>query len=86
VGMLCQFACRLLQVRFGQTCQAGFQIIWVDGVDVAIDLPCHRLSEGQAAITKREGEGFVFHAVSLQGQGAASRGLVPVPQVSQRLT
>jgi hypothetical protein len=28
----------------------------------------------------------VWYAVSLQGQGSASRGIVPVPEVSQQLT
>ncbi len=71
-----------MQVGFGQTCQAGFEIIGVDGVDVPIDLPCLCLSEGEAAVTKREGEGFVFHAVSLQGQRRSASEAVTVHPLS----
>ena len=60
---MCQFASRLLYVGFGQVGEAGFDIGRIDPIDVAIDLPCICLSEGEAAITKREGE---FHASILQ--------------------
>ena len=43
---------------------------------------------GGAAVLAVDGKhvGFVWYAVSLQGQGSASRCLVPVPEVSQQLT
>jgi hypothetical protein len=77
---VCQFASRLLQVGFGQTCQAGFEVVRIHSVDVAVDLPCLCLSEGEAAITEGEGEGLFFHAVSLQGQDAGSGQMGDSPQ------
>ncbi len=79
---MCQFASRLLQVGFGQTSEAGFQVVRVDGVDVTIDLPCLCLSEGEAAITEREGEGVFFHAVSLQADGLVALQAVTVHPLS----
>ena len=61
---MCQFLCRLLQVRFVHTCQHRIDVLLRHVEHVTVDLCCHGRGEVVAA-----GLDFV-HAVSLQGQGS----------------
>ena len=48
-GKVRQFGGGVLQVRFGQTCQAGFDVLIGHIEQVAVDLLCHLIGKVQAA-------------------------------------
>ena len=83
---MCQIRCRLLQGLISQTREAGFQVRGINVDQVAVDLQCLLLGEGDAAVTKREGRGHVVWGVwyvrILQGQQIASGEAVTVDPLS----